>query len=110
MKIKLITLTEFNNLMEIYKNFPALTLQNKGYEGINKDKLTELEKTKIQEIEKILSNNISGFRRFQNFKVSSSGKIQIRFQYKYDYDNSLVSSFTGVGYIEISELLNGFKN
>jgi hypothetical protein len=30
---------------------PALTLQNQGYEKINRDKLSDLDKAKIKEIE-----------------------------------------------------------
>jgi hypothetical protein len=88
---------------------PALTLQNQGYEKINRDKLSDLDKAKIKEIEALLGKSIVGFSSFQNFKLSTKG---LRFQYNYDADyegggNKIY--FIGVGYILVNELLVGFK-
>lgn len=110
MKIQLITPEQHENLLNIYKNYPALTLQNKGYEGINKDKLTDEEKGKIKEVEAVLNNHICGFSRFQNFKLSNDNEVKLRFQYNYDYDSKNNTGFTGVGYILLDELLNGFRD
>lgn len=104
MTINLLTPEQHKQLFNIYKNFPALSLQNKGYEGLNLSNLTTEEKTKIKEVETILKQSIEGFRSFQNFRLNKDSEIQIRLQYKYD------ESFTGVGYILLDELLNGFKN
>ena len=108
MKIQLITPEQHETLVAIQKEFPTLTLQNKGYESINKDILTDQDKEKIKEIETILKASISGFSSFTNFRHDNNGELQIRFQYNYDYDKK--GYFIGVGYILADELLNGFRN
>ena len=105
MKIQLITPEQHENLLNIYKTYPALTLQNNGYEYINKAKLTDNEKASLKEVEEILNKHIEGFSSFSNFRLSKkTQEIEIRLQYRYD------SSFTGVGYILLDELLNGFRD
>jgi hypothetical protein len=54
---------------------------------------------RINEISALLSTVIEGFKYFSNF--TPEGKI--RFQYAW------TSTFTGVGYITIKELDNGFE-
>jgi len=109
MQINLITETEVNILKDIYSNHTTLTLQNKGYEEIKQDSLSNECKTKIKEIESILSKAICGFSRFQNFRLNkTSSKLEIRFQYNYNYDDRRVTSFIGVGYILVENLVNGF--
>lgn len=104
MKIELITPEDHAKLLSIYNNCPALFLQNKGYEGILKDDLSNEDKENIQEVEKILRKSIVGFQSFQNFRLNNKTKeIEIRLQYRYD------ASFTGVGYILLNELLNSFR-
>ena len=110
MTINLITSEQHAKLKEIYTNYPVLTLQNKGFEGINRDKFTGEEKQQDKDVNEILKIAIVGFRRFQNFKVRDNGDISLRFQYNYDYEKSVNSGFTGVGYILLDELLNGFKS
>jgi hypothetical protein len=95
----------------LIKKHPALTLQNQGYEKIN-NKLSDLDKAKIKEIEALLGKSIVGFSSFQNFKLSTKNKVGLRFQYNYDADyegggNKIY--FIGVGYILVNELLVGFK-
>ena len=108
MRITLISVEEFDVLMNIYTNYPKLSLQNKGYEGIDKSKFTEDEKSQNELVTNILKKAIHGFSSFQNFRVNpTTSKPEIRFQYNYNYDGGL--PFTGVGYIFIEELLNGFK-
>lgn len=105
MTIELITSEEHAKLMDIFNKYPALRLQNNGYEYLKKDNLTEEDNAKIKEIEEILKKSIEGFVKFSNFRLSNqSQEIQIRFQYHYS------PSFTGVGYILLDELLNGFRN
>lgn len=108
MRIELIIQEDYDILINIYKNFPELSLQNKGYEGIDRSLLTPeaVEKDKI--VNNILRKSIVGFSSFQNFKKDKDGNPQIRFQYNYNYDGQGIH-FTGVGYILIEELLNGFK-
>lgn len=104
MKINLLTPANHQQLLNIFNNHPNLTLQNTGYETLDKDKLTTEDKTKLSEVTDILKKTIHGFSSFQNFRRDKTQKIQLRFQYAYDV------SFTGVGYILLDELLNGFKD
>ena len=111
MKITLITPAEHTQLLDIFNNFPSLTLQNKGYEGLNKDKFTPEEKTKFDEVTSLLKKTIVGFSSFQNFRHNKDQEIQLRFQYDWTaHDRSLGIPFTGVGYILLDELLNGFRD
>jgi hypothetical protein len=84
----------------------------KATKKINRDKLSDLDKAKIKEIEALLGKSIVGFSSFQNFKLSTKKKVGLRFQYNYDADyegggNKIY--FIGVGYILVNELLVGFK-
>lgn len=103
-------------LLEIYQKYPNLTLNNKGYEEIDRSKLTTEDKEAIKEVEDILKNNVKGFHRFQNFK-DSSGKVVIRCQADYNYDNrnpsfigdnynKSIPSFIGVLYIGLDFITN----
>lgn len=109
MKIELITADQHATLQSIYESTPALFLQNKGFEGINKDALRECDKEKLNEVNTILKSSITGFRCFQNFRLTKSKDIQIRFQYNYGAEDN-TTPFTGVGYILLDELLNGFES
>ena len=111
MKIELITPEEHETILNIYKSFPVLTLENKGYEGINRSNLTEAEKEADKKINEILKNHIICFSRFQNFKTNNKeNNLTIRFQYNWNYEPKSGLTFIGVGYIKLDELLNGFKN
>ena len=111
MKIKLITPENHAKLLEIYNNTPALTLQNKGYEYIKKDSLNDDDKNKLVEVTEILKQSIIGFSSFSNFRIEKNGELGIRIQYDWTaHDRSLGIPFTGVGYILLDELLNGFRN
>ena len=111
MKIELITPEQHETILNIYKSFPILTLENKGYEGINRSKLTEAEKEADKKINEILKNHIVGFSRFQNFKTNNKeNNLTIRFQYDWSAEDKNSIPFIGVGYIKLDELLNGFKN
>lgn len=103
MKINLITSEEHKILSDIQKNNPILTFENKGYEYIDKSKFSDEDKIAFDKITEILKLHIIDFVEFNNFRIRKND-IQIRFQYKYD------PSFTGVGYILLDELLNGFTN
>lgn len=108
MRINLVSVEDFDILMDVYTNYPKLSLQNKGYEGIDKSTFSADENSKNDLVSDILKKSIIGFRSFQNFRVNpTTNKPEIRFQYNYNYDGGL--PFTGVGYILIEELLNGFK-
>ena len=103
MTINLITTEEHKLLHDIFTNYPALTLQNKGYEYIHKSKLTDEERERFKEVAAVLSKSVHDFSEFNNFRLSPCGQVQIRLQYHYS------SSFTGVGYLLLDELLNGFN-
>jgi len=107
MKINLISVEEFDVLTNIYTDYTKLSLQNKGYEGIDKSTFSADEQSKFNVVTDILKKSIVGFSSFQNFRVNSKSKPEIRFQYNYSQDGDL--PFTGVGYILIEELLNGFN-
>lgn len=109
MTFELINENDYNFLMESQENYKNLTLQNVGYEEINKELLTEEEKTIINKIDSILRKSIVGFSRFQNFKINKKGDIVIRLQYDYSADKVEVNRiyFVGVGYITINELFKG---
>jgi hypothetical protein len=108
MKINLITIEQKNSIVEIYNSTPILTLQNKGYEYINKSKLFKDEWKQIETIESILKSAIIGFASFSNFRLDKNNELQIRLQYNYGTEDG-DGSFIGVGYILVDELLNGFR-
>jgi len=116
MTINLITPEQHETLLNIYTNYPALSLQNTGYEGIDRSKFTDEEKAADAKVNEMLSKSILGFTRFQNFRLSKEGIVSLRIQYdynadyvkKYEYDPNGIRPFTGVGYINLDELLNGF--
>lgn len=108
MKIQLLTIEQHNELLNIYNSFPELTLENKGYEGIYRAGLSAEAKEADSKINIILKSSIVGFNTFQNFCHTKDGEIRLRLQYNWGAeDNSM--PFTGVGYILLTELLNGFN-
>lgn len=110
MRINLITPAEHAQLKAIQAEYSNLTLQNTGYEGIDRRTFTNVEKEKDAEVNAILKKAIVGFSRFQNFKTNNKeNALTLRFQYDWTaHDRSLGIPFTGVGYILLDELLNGF--
>lgn len=102
MTITLIEQHEYDFIVDIQKNHPALTFQNSGYEYINKSKLSESDLKAWKEIEDLLRKSIKGFSKFFNFKHNKKGELVLRFNYAYD------EKFIGVGYLTVRELLNGF--
>lgn len=110
MQITLITQEVYDNLLDIQKNFPKLTFQKEGFEYINKRELSEEENSKFLEVENILKNIVLGFSKFNNFKIRKSGEVCVRFQYNWTADSDKQElPFTGVGYLLLDELLNGFR-
>lgn len=103
MTIELLTQEQHDQLLALYKAFPELTLENKGYEGIYRAGLSAEAKEADKVINSILKSHIERFSEFQNFKHDRNGNILLRFQYGYD------EIFIGVGYIKLTELLNGFE-
>lgn len=108
MKINLITKKQHETIFNIFNTYSIFTLQNKGYEYINKSKFSQDEWSKINEIENILKDAICGFSSFSNFRLDKNNDLQIRLQYNYGAEVN-ESRFIGVGYILLDELLNGFR-
>jgi len=106
---------EYDFLLDIQKRFPALTFQNNGYEYINKSKLTEEDLKAWKDVENLLRKAIKGFNCFKNFCYNKKGILNIRFDYDWGWtlENEVAvhkgAYFTGVGYLELQELLNGFN-
>ena len=109
MRITLITKQQYNTLLDIQKNNSVLTFQNDGYEYINQSKLTEEDKQALNKVETMLKHHILGFEKFNNFRIDKQNNIVLRFQYNWTADEEKPSiPFTGVGYLRLNELLNGF--
>lgn len=93
----------YNVLLTIQKSYPNLTYQNKGYDYPDKSKWTDEDNEAFKIVTDILSKAIKDFVEFNHFifrKRDNKNVIALRFQYQYD------SSFTGVGYIALTDLLN----
>ena len=110
MTIELIGLDTYNKLVGIQKEYPSLTYQNKGYDYLDKSKLSEKELELFYEVSMILKKHIKGFSVFNNFTVTNTGIVKIRFQYDWNADEPTGVPFTGVGYLELETLLKGFNN
>lgn len=107
MTITLIDQATHDRLLEIYNTYPALSLQNNGYQYIDQSKFTEEEAAAFKEVEDILKVHINDFRKLHNFRLSKrTNEIQLRFEYVWDPE---ATHFVGVGYILLDELLNGFR-
>ncbi len=108
MRIELLTPEQHAEILSLYNEFPELTLENKGYEYINRRGFSPEAKEADKKVSDILKANIYGFQSFSNFCHDKDGNIRIRIQYNWNYDDK-EGSFVGVGYCLLSELLNGFK-
>ncbi len=109
MEIKLITPEQYATLIDIQKKHKILTFQNEGYQYINKSKFTDELVKAFNSITSILTDHITGFSEFNNFKLRKNGEIVIRFQYNWTADEAKDIYYIGVGYLGLDELLNGFK-
>ena len=91
----------YNQLLQLYKDNPQLTLNNEGYQYLNKD-IIESHKNQIKEISDILKITTKGFVEFNNFKISKvdTGVVNIRCQYYWSL------SFVGVGYFDLTDFKN----
>lgn len=108
MKINLISQDEHKFLIDTFDKHPNLIYQNKGYDYLNWDKLTEEDKQAHEQVTELLKKTVIGFGKFNHFKLNKAGDKQIRLQYNYGAEDN-TRSFTGVGYVLIDELLNGFN-
>lgn len=110
MRIELITQEQYDLLLEIQAASPILTFQNVGYEYIDRSKFSAIDIVNCELVTEILKKAVLGFSKFNNFLHSKEGVLKIRFQYCWTADEINPSTpFTGVGYLELEELLKGFK-
>jgi hypothetical protein len=112
MTIKKLTQQEYDELLVIQQTHEKLTFHNDGYQYLKMDELNEEETKAFHRAANIVSTHIIGFIEFNHFrrtKNEKEGDLGIRFQYNYGAEDDSMS-FTGVGYILLDELLNGFKS
>jgi len=106
---------EYDNLIDIQKNFPNLTFQHEPYQEWIPTHFTEEDKNALNEVKSIIKKAIKGFSKFTNFYYNKKDILCIRFYYGWGWEleNGIPVhkgiSFTGVGYLELQELLNGFN-
>lgn len=93
---------EYDTLLSIQQKCPKLTFQNVGYQYIDRSTFTEQEQSYDRQVSDLLKKHIHDFIRFDNFLVSNK-ELTVRIQYHW------TPAFTGVGYIKLAELLNGFE-
>lgn len=110
MTIELISKETYNRLVQIQKDFPNLTYQNKAYDTLNKSKLTEEELNAFNEVSEVLSKCVTGFSKFNHFKISTKNQVVVRLQYNWGADEPRSISFTGVGYVLLEDLHKGFTS
>jgi hypothetical protein len=102
MTIELITERQYDLLLYLYNKYPNLTYENTGYDYLDKNKLSPKEIIIFKVIQRILKRHIHCFVEFNHFKHNKAKEVCVRFQYRWS------ESFTGVGYLKLSNLLNGF--
>jgi len=100
MKLKrFLTDEEYLKFKELSKNMELVS--EKAYSSILK---SDTNNENFNYITKVLKDIIDGFRCFNAFVKND----EIRLHYNYNYDDKNMISFSGVGYITIEELKNGF--
>ena len=109
---------DYNKLLDIQKQYPNLTFTHEPYQEWIPAHFTEEDKNALNEVKSIMSKAIKGFSKFTNFYFSKKGVLWVRFYYDWSFEwNNDVDkipirkgiAFTGVGYLELQELLNGFN-
>lgn len=101
MTIKLISQDTYDELESLARDYPDLVFQNEGYEYL-KAEVTESRAVQISRISEILKDHVSGFVKFFNFKNSREHGLVLRFDFLW------APWFTGVGYLPIAHLKDGF--
>lgn len=108
MRITLCTPEIHAELVALFDNNPELNFQNDGYEYLHPD-VREAHAEQIARIEDILREHVAGFYKtspFFNFCMQKKG-IVMRFDYDWGYDGGM--HFSGVGYLGVDELRDGFE-
>lgn len=110
---------DYNKLVEIQKEFPHLTFVHEPYQEWIPKHFTDKDREALQKVKDLLKKAIYGFSNFTNFYYNKKGVLCVRFYYDWSFEwNNDVDkipirvgvSFTGVGYLKLSELLNGFDS
>jgi hypothetical protein len=109
MTIHLINQELFNRIEQIQKEFPLITYEDSTWSSRpNKRGWSDEYHEAFKEVEEILRAHITGFSSFTNFQFSKEKGVRLRFQYNWTADGGGLP-FTGVGYLWLTELLNGFN-
>ena len=106
MQITLCSREIYDELQQIADEHPELIFQNNGYEYLDRS-IREAKAEQMARVSAILKERVTGFHRFFNFKNSPAGLV-LRFDYDWGAKDKS-RYFIGVGYLLLSELLNGFK-
>lgn len=95
--------TNFHDrLIEIQKQYPALTFDNQGYQYMDTSNFSEEEKKALQEVHDILKQCVGGFTKFNNFKPRKDGTFDVRCQADWNYGEDGLP-FIGVFYIRMDQ-------
>lgn len=112
MTITLLNQEEFDRLIQIQKEFPALTFQHEPYQYVDKNKFNETDRKAFDEVSEILDKHIKGFIAFSNFYHDNKKELNIRFKYDWQADNDNKGNlpyFEGLGYLFMEDLIKGFS-
>lgn len=101
MNIKLISSELHAELTTIFNEHPELCFQNEGYQYVGRH-IREAKAEQLARIEEILKEHVEGFANFFNFRKGKEGQIVLRFDYAWG------PHFTGVGYLPLDHLRDGF--
>lgn len=112
MRIKLITPEEHAELLRIQFQHPLLTYDNKGYDYPDKSNWSKEDHNAHAWVSNLLARSVVGFVEFNHFKPPQrrgGRNFRLRFQYNYGAEDYSMP-FTGVGYLQVDELLRGFTD
>jgi hypothetical protein len=101
MKIHFISPELHAELTTLCTEHPELCFQNVGYQYLGREVLGA-KAEQLARIEAILKEHVIGFHQFFNFRRGKDGEIVLRFDYNWG------ASFTGVGYLLLDHLRDGF--
>jgi hypothetical protein len=89
--------TARETLSKVFNEHPNLTFGSVDYEELDYNSLPEADKAAHKLVDSVLRGIVPGFQRFQNFNISKSGLVRLRYQVDYNHgtDNHC---FVGVHY------------
>lgn len=92
--------------MRLYTEHPEIRFQNEGYQYLG-EIIRRQKAEQLARIEEILKEHVVGFSKFFNFRTGAGGEIVLRFNYNWGAAEGTMS-FTGVGYLPLDHLRDGF--